>query len=86
MERLFDERRCRMERLENDIVYVTVYLNNGYSFAGYLSKDDLEDALNGYYNDDKYFMRMIEEDRETIIYMKNVLMIAAEKQKKEAER
>ena len=44
MERLFDERRCRMERLENDIVYVTVYLNNGYSFAGYLYKDDLEDA------------------------------------------
>ena len=33
-----------MERLENDIVYVTVYLNNGYSFAGYLYKDDLEDA------------------------------------------
>lgn len=75
-----------MERLENDIVYVTVYLNNGYSFAGYMSKDDIEDALNGYYNDDKYFMRMIEEDRETIIYMKNVLMIAAEKQKKEAEK
>ena len=75
-----------MERLENDIVYVTVYLNNGYSFAGYLYKDDLEDALNGYYNDDKYFMRMIEEDRENIIYMKNVLMITAEKQKKEAEK
>lgn len=75
-----------MERLENDIVYVTVYLNNGYSYAGYMSKDDIEDALNGYYNDDKYFMRMIEEDRETIIYMKNVLMISAEKQKKEVER
>ena len=75
-----------MERLENEVVYVTVYLNNGYSFAGYLYKDDLEDALNGYYNDDKYFMRMIEEDRETIIYMKNVLMISAEKQKKEAEK
>ena len=75
-----------MERLENDIVYVTVYLDNGYSFCGYMSKDDLEDALNGYYNDDKYFMRMIEEDRETIIYMKNVLMISAEKQKKETER
>ena len=75
-----------MERLENDIVYVTVYLNNGYSYAGYMSKDDIEDALNGYYNDDKYFMRMMEEDRETIIYMKNVLMIAAEKQKKEIER
>ena len=52
---------------------------------GLVFKDDIEDALNGYYNDDKYFMRMIEEDRETIIYMKNVLMIAAEKQKKEAE-
>ena len=75
-----------MKRLENDIVYVKVYLNNGYSFVGYMSKDDIEDALNGYYNDDKYFMRMIEEDRETIIYMKNVLMISAEKQKKEAER
>ena len=75
-----------MERLENDIVDVTVYLNNGYSFAGYMSKDDIEDALNGYYNDDKYFMRMIEEDRETIIYMKNVLMIVAEKQKKEIEK
>ena len=75
-----------MERLENDIVYVTVYLNNGYSYAGYMSKDDIEDALNGYYNDDKYFMRMIEEDRETIIYMKNVLMITAEKQPKEIER
>ena len=75
-----------MERSENEVVYVTVYLNNGYSFAGYLYKDDLEDALNGYYNDDKYFMRMIEEDRETIIYMKNVLMISAEKQKKETER
>ena len=75
-----------MERLENDIVYVTVYLTNGYSYAGYMSKDDIEDALNGYYNDDKYFMRMIEEDRETIIYMRNVLMIAAEKQKKEAEK
>ena len=86
MERVFDERRCRMQRLENDIVYVTVYLNNGYSYAGYMSKEDIEDALNGYYNDDKYFMRMIEEDRETIIYMKNVLMIVAEKQKKETER
>ena len=75
-----------MERLENEAVYVTVYLDNGYSFCGYMSKDDLEDALNGYYNDDKYFMRMIEEDRETIIYMKNVLMISAEKQKKETER
>lgn len=75
-----------MERLENEIVYVTVYLNNGYSYAGYMSKDDIEDALNGYYNDDKYFMRMIEEDRETIIYMKNVLMIVAEKQKKEAKK
>lgn len=74
-----------MERLENDIVYVTVYLNDGYSFSGYMSKDDLEDALNGYSNDDKCFMRMIEEDRETIIYMKNVLMITTEKQKKEAE-
>ena len=83
MERLFDERRCRMERLENDIVYVTVYLNNGYSFAGYLYKDDLEDALNGYYNDDKYFMRIRAENGETIIYMKNVLMISAEKQKEE---
>ena len=74
-----------MERLENEIVYVMVYLNDGYSFSGYMSKDDIEDALNGYYNDDKYFMRMIEEDRETIIYMKNVLMITAEKQKKETE-
>ena len=71
-----------MERLENENVYVTVYLNNGYSYAGYMSKEDIEDALNGYYNDDKYFMRMIEEDRETIIYMKNVLMISAEKQPK----
>ena len=75
-----------MERLENEAVYVTVYLDNGYSFCGYMSKDDLEDALNGYYNDDKYFMRMIEEDKETIIYMRNVVMIAAEKHKKEAER
>ena len=76
-----------MERLENEIVYVSVQLNNGFAvITGYMSKDDLEDALNGYYNDDKYFMRMMEEDRETIIYMKNVLMIAAEKQKKEAER
>ena len=74
-----------MERLENDIVYVTVYLNNGYSFAGYLYKDDLEDALNGYYNDDKYFMRVMEENEETIIYMKNVVMITIEKQKKERE-
>ena len=75
-----------MERLENDIVYVTVYLNNGYSFAGYLYKDDLDDALYGYYNDDKYFMRIVAENGETIINMKNVLMISAEKQKKEAER
>ena len=75
-----------MERLENEVVYVTVYLNNGYSFAGYLYKDDLEDALNGYYNDDEYFMRRSAENGETIIYMKNVLMISAEKQKKEAER
>ena len=76
-----------MERLENEIVYVSVQLNNGLAVInGYMSKDDLEDAINGYYNDDKYFMRMIEEDRETIIYMKNVLMIATEKQKKETER
>ena len=70
-----------MERLENDIVYVTVYLNNGYSFAGYLYKDDLEDALNGYYNDDKYFMRLYEKDTETIIYMKNIVMISVQKLK-----
>ena len=49
-------------------------------------KDDLEDALNGYYNDDRYFMRIRAENGETIIYMKNVLMISAEKQKKEAEK
>ena len=75
-----------MERLENEVVYVTVYLNNGYSFAGYLYKDDLEDALNGYYNDDRYFMSIRAENGETIIYMKDVLMISAEKQKKEAEK
>ena len=86
MERLFDERRCRMERSENEVVYVTVYLNNGYSFAGYLYKDDLEDALNGYYNDDRYFMIIRAENGETIIYMKNILMISAEKQKKKAEK
>ena len=73
-----------MERLENEIVCVSVQLNNGFAVInGYMSKDDLEDAINGYYNDDKYFMRMIEEDKETIIYMRNVVMIAAEKQKKE---
>ena len=87
MERLFDERRCRMERLENDIVCVSVQLNNGLAVInGYMSKDDIEDALNGYYNDDKYFMRIRAENGETIIYMKNVLMISAEKQKKEAEK
>ena len=75
-----------MERLENDIVYVTVYLNNGYSFAGYLYKDDLEDALNGYYNDDKYFMKVITENEETLIYMKNVVMISVQRQLKEIER
>ena len=75
-----------MERLENDIVYVTVYLNNGYSYDGYMSKDDIEDALNGYYNDDKYFMRIRAENGETIIYMKNVLIITAEKQPKESRR
>ena len=75
-----------MERLENDIVSVTVYLNNGYSYAGYMSKDDIEDALNGYYNDDKYFTRIRAENGETIIYMKNVLMISAATQKKETER
>ena len=75
-----------MERLENEVVYVTVYLNNGYSFAGYLYKDDLEDALNGYYNDDKYFMRVMTEDEETLIYMKNVVMISVQRQLKEVER
>ena len=58
-----------MGRLENNIVYVSVQLNNGFAVInGYMSKDDLEDALNGYYNDDKYFLRMITEDGETIIY------------------
>ena len=71
-----------MERLEKEVVYVTVYLNNGYSFAGYLYKDALEDALNGYYNDDKYFMRIRAENGETIIYMKNVLMIQRRNRKK----
>lgn len=71
-----------MERLENDIVCVSVQLNNGFAVInGYMSKDDIEDALNGYYNDDKYFMRVIEEDGETIIYMKNVVMITIGKQK-----
>ena len=73
-----------MERLENEIVCVSVQLNNGLAVInGYMSKDDLEDALNGYYNDDKYFMRVMEENEETIIYMKNVVMITIEKQKKE---
>ena len=76
-----------MERLENDIVYVSVQLNNGFAvISGYMSKDDLEDALNGYYNDDKYFMKMITEDGETIIYMKNVVMISAKRQLMEVER
>ena len=76
-----------MERLENEFVCVSVQLNNGFALVnGYMSKDDLEDAINGYYNDDKYFMRIRAENGETIIYMKNVLMISAEKQKKEAER
>ena len=76
-----------MERLENEIVCVSVQLNNGFAVVnGYMSKDDLEDAINGYYNDDKYFMRIRAENGETIIYMKNILMISAEKQKKEAER
>ena len=75
-----------MERLENKIVCVSVQLNNGLAVInGYMSKDDLEDALNGYYNDDKYFMRVMEENEETIIYMKNVVMITIEKQKKERE-
>ena len=76
-----------MERLENEIVYVSVQLNNGFAvISGYMSKDDLEDALNGYYNDDKYFLRMITEDGETIIYMKNVVMISAKRQLMEVER
>ena len=76
-----------MERLENEIVCVSVQLNNGFAVVnGYMSKDDIEDALNGYYNDDKYFMRIRAENGETIIYMKNILMISAEKQKKETER
>ena len=76
-----------MERLENEFVCVSVQLNNGFAVVnGYMSKDDLEDAINGYYNDDKYFMRIRAENGETIIYMKNVLMISAEKQKKEAEK
>ena len=71
-----------MERLENEIVYVSVQLNNGFAVInGYMSKDDLEDAINGYYNDDKYFLRMITEDGETIIYMKNVVMISVQKLK-----
>ena len=75
-----------MERLENKIVCVSVQLNNGLAVInGYMSKDDLEDALNGYYNDDKYFMRVMEENEETIIYIKNVVMITIEKQKKERE-
>ena len=48
-----------MERLENDIVYVTVYLNNGYSFAGYLYKDDLEDALNFALIDEGIFKNLL---------------------------
>lgn len=76
-----------MERLENEIVCVSVQLNNGFAvISGYMSKDDLEDALNGYYNDDKYFLRMITEDGETIIYMKNVVMISAKRQLMEVER
>ena len=43
--------------------------------------DDLEDAINGYYNDDKYFMRVMTEDEETLIYMKNVVMISIQKLK-----
>lgn len=70
-----------MERLENDIVYVMVNMINGYAYGGFISKEDLEDALNGYYNDDKYFMRLYEEDGEVIIYMKNVVMIQVQKLK-----
>ena len=72
-----------MERLENEIVCVSVQLNNGLAVInGYISKDDLEDALNGYYNDDKYFMRVMDKNEETIIYMKNVVIITIEKQSK----
>ena len=71
-----------MERLENEIVCVSVQLNNGFAVInGYMSKDDIEDALNGYYNDDKYFMRLYEKDTETIIYMKNIVMISVQKLK-----
>ena len=70
-----------MERLENEIVYVMVNMVNGYAYGGFISKEDLEDALNGYYNDDKYFMRLYEEDEEVIIYMKNVVMIQVQKLK-----
>ena len=71
-----------MERLENEFVCVSVQLNNGFAVVnGYMSKDDIEDALNGYYNDDKYFMRLYEKDTETIIYMKNIVMISVQKLK-----
>ena len=71
-----------MERLENEFVCVSVQLNNGFAVVnGYMSKDDLEDAINGYYNDDKYFMRVITENEETLIYMKNVVMIQVQKLK-----
>lgn len=66
--------------MKNDeLVYVMVHMNNGYGFSGFISKEDLEDALNGYYNDDKYFMRLYEKDAETIIYMKNIVMISVQK-------
>ena len=36
-----------MERLENEIVCVSVQLNNGFAVVnGYMSKDDLEEDIN----------------------------------------
>ena len=71
-----------MERLENEFACVSVQLNNGFAVVnGYMSIDDLEDAINGYYNYDKYFMRLYEKDTETIIYMKNIVMISVQKLK-----
>lgn len=70
---------------ENESIFLKVVLNNGLTVYGHSSVEDLDDALNGYYNDDKYFLQLKGENGKTLIYMKNVVMIEIRRKSQETE-
>ena len=74
-----------MKKVENESIFLKVVLNNGLTVYGHSLVEDLEDALNGYYNDDKFFLQLKGENGKTLIYMKNVVMIEIRRKSREKQ-